>query len=382
MPILKQFVMAATGEKENRLRGKAFECMSLLGVAVGKDQFKNDAQEAMSEMMKTHAMSGADNVQKEYVKEATERICQVLQKDFAPFLPMILPSMLETLNLTREDAEQTIGSQGDDDVSVFKIGGKMCKVKTIRFQEIAQTIHQINTFCKEIEGSYYDYVPDTAKALLPLLGADEDLAWQLWDTTISLYNGWSLLIKCARIGAQERKIPPTVAQELLKTFLEKVVPAMDKEGLNSSDEGDTLGNYAQGVADCIKNAGPEQLSADQCQTLVQKMFQYIDCSFQRSEAEAKSRDDDEDEEWDPDMDTEQVCRRMLEEVIGAIMETAPSVFLPSLPFRVSISDCRLAASSVFNFNASEASLNCSSNFSARDLITSISLSRFDFSVWS
>merc|ERR1719487_2046965 len=116
---------------------------------------------------------------------------------------MILPAMLDNLNLTKEDAQPNGALQGDDDVSTFKIDGKMCKVKTIRFQEIAQTIHQLNTFCKEMEGSYYDYVPDTAKALLPLLAADEDLAWQLWDTTVSLYNCWSLLIKCARIGAEE-----------------------------------------------------------------------------------------------------------------------------------------------------------------------------------
>merc|ERR1719160_1321936 len=50
MPMLKHFVMNATGEKENRLRGKAFECMSLLGIAVGKERFKDDARQALSVM--------------------------------------------------------------------------------------------------------------------------------------------------------------------------------------------------------------------------------------------------------------------------------------------------------------------------------------------
>merc|ERR1719491_1815530 len=53
MPLLKQFVMHATSEKENRLRGKSFECMSLLGIAVGKEKFFPDAKEAIAEMMKT-----------------------------------------------------------------------------------------------------------------------------------------------------------------------------------------------------------------------------------------------------------------------------------------------------------------------------------------
>jgi len=38
MPLLKQFIMQATGEKQRRLRGKSFECMSLLGIAVGKEK--------------------------------------------------------------------------------------------------------------------------------------------------------------------------------------------------------------------------------------------------------------------------------------------------------------------------------------------------------
>ncbi|CAE8709034.1 unnamed protein product, partial [Polarella glacialis] len=91
MPMLKQFIMHATSEKENRLRGKSFECMSLLGIAVGKEKFLPDARDAISEMMKTPLE--ADDVQREYIKEASERICQCLKKDFAPFLTHLLPGI-------------------------------------------------------------------------------------------------------------------------------------------------------------------------------------------------------------------------------------------------------------------------------------------------
>merc|ERR1719367_286329 len=66
MPLLKRLVLNATGEKENRLRGKAFECMSLLGIAVGKEKFLPDAQEAVAEMLKMPVE--ADDVQREYIK--------------------------------------------------------------------------------------------------------------------------------------------------------------------------------------------------------------------------------------------------------------------------------------------------------------------------
>merc|ERR1712190_226210 len=113
--MLKQFVMHSTGEKENRLRGKAFECMSLLGIAVGKERFLPDAREAIAEMMKTPLE--ADDVQREYIKEASERICQCLKKDFAPFLPNLLPGILKSLQLSdlAEACPTKPGGQAVDD---------------------------------------------------------------------------------------------------------------------------------------------------------------------------------------------------------------------------------------------------------------------------
>merc|ERR1711904_434370 len=100
MPLLKNFVMHATAEKEGRLRGKAFECMSLLGVAVGKEKFLQDAQAAMGEMLKTAV--AFDDIQSDYIKQASERICKVLKRDFAPFLPNLLPSVFETLKIDQD----------------------------------------------------------------------------------------------------------------------------------------------------------------------------------------------------------------------------------------------------------------------------------------
>ncbi len=56
--------MQSTGEKEKRLRGMAFDCLSRLGVAVGKEKFCADAKEAISAMISTPLE--ADDPQREY----------------------------------------------------------------------------------------------------------------------------------------------------------------------------------------------------------------------------------------------------------------------------------------------------------------------------
>jgi len=101
MPLLKQLIMSCTGEKQQRLRGKAFECLSLLGVAVGKEQFFSDAREAINAMLTQS--TDVDDVQAEYIQQAIERICHCLKQDFAQFLPMVLPKIVKTLNI-EEDA--------------------------------------------------------------------------------------------------------------------------------------------------------------------------------------------------------------------------------------------------------------------------------------
>jgi hypothetical protein len=40
MPILKDILMLAKGEDQTMLRGKAMECISLIGIAVGKEKFR------------------------------------------------------------------------------------------------------------------------------------------------------------------------------------------------------------------------------------------------------------------------------------------------------------------------------------------------------
>merc|ERR1712048_793560 len=92
MPMLKQFVMTATNEKQSRLRGKAFECMSLLGNCVGKEQFLPDAREPLQAMFNMPAE--ASELYREYLHEAAKRICTCLKKDFQPFVPEMLPGLL------------------------------------------------------------------------------------------------------------------------------------------------------------------------------------------------------------------------------------------------------------------------------------------------
>lgn len=47
MPYLKAILMNATDKSNRMLRAKSMECISLVGMAVGKQKFKDDAKQVM-----------------------------------------------------------------------------------------------------------------------------------------------------------------------------------------------------------------------------------------------------------------------------------------------------------------------------------------------
>jgi len=341
MPLLKQLMVSATGEKEQRLRGKAFECMSLLGTAVGKEKFLADARDAMLEMTKT--TTGTSELQREYITEASERICKCLKGDFKVFLPHLLPGIFQSFRMDVEDAASSVkvhslhAKDEDDEDDYFMMPnaeGKMVKVHSSRLEELEQSISLLHTFCEEMEGAYFDWVPQTAEALLPLLSPVDEVKVLTEDARGAALHTWSMLIKCTHEGGKERNLLQDPAHirvetDLLRTVLQKAVAAMADE-----TDADSLKKISDGTAECLKNSPPGLLPGEELMQLVQKIFTLMDQSFGRSKeaetAQTSAPDEDEDEE-DADEVDEDNCRRSLEDVLGAVMQVAPAEFLQCVP---------------------------------------------------
>lgn len=81
MPCLKYIIQNANKDELKLLRGKAIECVSLIGLAVGPEKFLNDASEVMDMLLKTHGEGGGelpdDDPQTSYLISAWSRICKV-----------------------------------------------------------------------------------------------------------------------------------------------------------------------------------------------------------------------------------------------------------------------------------------------------------------
>jgi hypothetical protein len=344
MPMLKQFVLHATSEKENRLRGKSFECMSLLGVAVGKEKFLPDARDAIAEMLKMDV--AADDVQREYIKEATERICTCLKKDFLCFLPNVLPGIYKNLKL--EDVGNLPGGQPgsvqeDDDETYVQVStgeGGLVKVRTARFEEMTSSANLLHTFCTEMEGAFFDAVPSTAEALLPLLSTTDDMSYLCDEVRGIALRTWGLLIKSARQGATERSMPLDLAGQLLRTGLQKTFAVLEK-----NQDPESLAETAGSMVESIKNVGVGVLTDGEVPELANKLFALMEQSLVRIQAADTVRqkqqsedaqvprevnDEENDDDKDEEIETEKGLCNHYEECLGALMGANPQGFLQCL----------------------------------------------------
>jgi hypothetical protein len=98
MPALMEILKASMQHKSHRrLCGKALECISLIGMSVGKQTFFNDARNFMAVLQQLNAVElEPDDPVLTYVQSAGTRMCKCLGHDFVQMLPVFVPPLLRS----------------------------------------------------------------------------------------------------------------------------------------------------------------------------------------------------------------------------------------------------------------------------------------------
>jgi len=355
MPALKHIVANALDEKDRILRGKSFECISVVGSVVSKELFTPDAHEVMQQMVQLmQAGFAADDQLRESVREASGRIADKLGKDFKPYVPNLLPMLFEVLkNRPKQMDGDDMPDEDEDedeaeDMTLATVNGKFVGLKTMLLEEMKECLDLTNTVVESLEEDFCEFLPTTCQNLLPLL--DLEVCADLGER---VFKSWELLAEFARAGAEKGLIDRSVLQELVAKFLETVVGAMastSMPGNNKSDDDDCdsmslptlalrmLQVRAVGVSGVIRKAGSGILTADVVQKMSGILMQLLG-TVQVSQNEAadpkslrrrgvattEESDDSDDDEEGPKV-TKQNVRFALADVAGALMTTNPDEF--------------------------------------------------------
>jgi importin-5 len=339
MPALKQIIATATGEDKRVLRGKAFECASLVGVAVGKETFQKDAHEVM-QMMAGCFQAGfaADDPTREYAHEAAGRIATILQKDFKPYLPALLPSIFTILAQKPQEVDVDDADK-EDEMTYGYSKGKVMALKTSVLDEMSESLTLIADMIEALEEEFCEYLPATCTHLMPLLEfpVSEDVQEKA-------YHTWEMVVESARNSAEKGKCDKSVvgqlAGEFLKTTVARMAEYQQGEGQDTSALA-SLQAQSNAVSGVIRKAGTGVLAKGDVQDLVKVIMELLGRvtvganepvqpvrKLRGKEAKAKSADsDDEESDIDEGEATHQSVRFALVDVAGALMRSSRLEFV-------------------------------------------------------
>ncbi|TPP65936.1 Karyopherin (importin) beta 3 [Fasciola gigantica] len=180
MPILKYIMENAVHKDLRLLRGKTIECISLIGLAVGKEKFINDVGPVMNLLMatqtqnETDASGDDDDSQASYMISAWARICKLLGRDFENYLPVVMPQVLKSACIKPEicilDNDEADTVESDLDWQVVKLGeDRNYAIRTSGLEDKATACQMLVCYAREMKESFAPYCQQVLDIMVPLL---------------------------------------------------------------------------------------------------------------------------------------------------------------------------------------------------------------------
>lgn len=174
MPLLVN-VLQNQSEKEYRLlRAKAMECATLIAIAVGKERLGNDATTLVNLLANIQTnITDPDDPQAQYLMHCWGRMCRVLESDFIPYLPSVMPPLLELAMAKAdiqllEDDEQAEAMQSEEGWEFVPLKGKMIGIRTSVMDDKHMAIELLVVYAQVLEAAFAPFVAEIMeKVALP-----------------------------------------------------------------------------------------------------------------------------------------------------------------------------------------------------------------------
>ncbi|VAI01410.1 unnamed protein product [Triticum turgidum subsp. durum] len=162
MPYLKAILMNATDKSSRMLRAKSMECISLVGMAVGKQKFRDDAKQVMEVLMSLQGSHmEADDPITSYMLQAWARLCKCLGQEFLPYMSVVMPPLLQSAQLKPDVSVTSAGEDGesdDDGVETITLGDKRIGIRTSLLEEKATACSMLCCYADELKEGFFPWI--------------------------------------------------------------------------------------------------------------------------------------------------------------------------------------------------------------------------------
>uniref|UniRef100_A0A4W5L6I0 Karyopherin (importin) beta 3 n=1 Tax=Hucho hucho TaxID=62062 RepID=A0A4W5L6I0_9TELE len=293
MPSLKHIVENAVQKELRLLRGKTIECISLIGLAVGKDKFMPDASAVMQLLLKTQTDFNDledDDPQISYMISAWARMCKILGKEFQQYLPVVMGPLMKTASIKPEvallDTQDMENMSEDDGWEFVNLGDQQSfGIKTAGLEEKATACQMLVCYAKELKEGFVEYTEQVVKLMVPLLKFyfHDDILFM--GVLITSAESMPLLLECARVRG------PDYLTQMWHFMCDALIKAIGTE-----PDSDVLSEIMHSFAKCIELMGEGCLNNEHFEELGGILKGKLEEHFKNQELrQAKRQDEDYDE---------------------------------------------------------------------------------------
>ncbi|KAI0497983.1 hypothetical protein KFK09_021224 [Dendrobium nobile] len=332
MPCLKTILLNATDKSNRMLLAKSMECISLVGMVVGKDKFRDDAKQVMEVLMSLQGSQiEIDDPIASYMLQAWTRLCQCLGQDFLPCMNIVMPPLLQSAQLepdvTITSDSEYMDNSNEDRVEIANFGAKRIRIRTSVLEEKATACSMLCCYADELKENFYPWIDQVAPTLVPLLKFyfDEEVRR-------AAVSAMPELLRSAKL-AVEKGLAQGRDESYVKQLFDYIVPAL-VEALHKEPEIEICSSMLDSLNQCMQLSG-HLLDKGQIRSIVDEIKHLITASTirKRERAERMKAEDFDAEEGEflkEENEQEEEVFDQVSDCLGTMIKTFKTYFVPFL----------------------------------------------------
>eukprot|EP01132_Coremiostelium_polycephalum_P003634 gene3634-4525_t len=279
MPFLIKIIQEKTSMEYRVLRGRAIEAISLIGIAVGKDKFKDDCKNIM--LYCANQKFAQDDPQVDFFLRAYTRFCQSLGADFTPFLPIAMGPLIEAIQAAVKIETRALGDEYEENV--------VADTSACALENKALALTLLTIYASSLEEHLFPWVEQIAQIAIQLVDYAYNEEVRINATALLPY-----LLRVTKLHFEKVVgVDPLQNPQLLQLFtiiLEKLLHTIKEE-----EQLEVLSAKIKVLGECIEFIGKEKSvmakSFDTLKSVMTTLGEY-------EEAYKEGLDEDDDDPQD------------------------------------------------------------------------------------
>ncbi|KAK1410940.1 hypothetical protein QVD17_37483 [Tagetes erecta] len=332
MPYLKAILVNATDKTNRMLRAKSMECISLVGMAVGKDKFKDDAKQVMDVLLSLQGSQlETDDPTSSYMLQAWARLCKCLGQDFLPYMNVVMPPLLHSAQLkpdvtiTSADSDADIDESDDESIETITLGDKRIGIKTSVLEEKATACNMLCCYADELKEGFFPWIDQVAPTLVPLLKF-----YFHEEVRKAAVSAMPELLRSAKLAVEKGQSQGR-NESYVKQLSDYIIPAL-VEALHKEPETEICSNMLEAIKECVQICGA-LLDESQVRSIVEELKLALTASADRrnERAERVKAEDFDAEEGEMLKEENELEEELFDQVgdcLGTLLKVFKTLFLP------------------------------------------------------